>query len=97
MKPTVSIVVATSSVSREIVSRVRKHVRLEEPLVVAVNGTRDTGPWLLDSQDTLLVVALDESSRSRVEKDRLDSEEGEGGGSRLRLRRSGEGPEAQRK
>lgn len=87
---TVSVVVASRSVAREVVSGVREHVGLEEPLVVAVDGTRDARPGLLDGQDSLRVVALDNSTGGRVEQDGLDSEERQRRGSRLRLGRSGE-------
>jgi hypothetical protein len=57
--------------------------------VVAVDGPGDTRPRLLDSEDSLLLVAFDEGSGGGVEEHGLDTEEGEGGGSGLGLGSSG--------
>lgn len=58
--------------------------------MIIENGSSDRGPRLGDSQDSLLTIALNESSGGGVEEDRLDSKEGEGRGSRFRSRSSRE-------
>lgn len=59
--------------------------------MVTVDGPGNRRPGPLDGKDTLLSVALDEGSGGGVEEDGLDSEEGKGRGSRLRLGCSGKG------
>ena len=44
------------------------------------------GPWLLEGQDTLDIVAVDLLAGDGVDNGRLDTEEGEGGGAGLSRR-----------
>ena len=61
------------------------HVGFEESSVIVVDGSRNGRPWSLNREHTLLAVTFDESSGGRIEKNGLDSEEGESSCSRLGL------------
>lgn len=58
--------------------------------MVAIHCAGDRRPGLLDREYTLLLVAFDDLSSCRVEQDRLNTKEGQGGSSRLGLGRSGQ-------
>lgn len=68
--------------------RAHIEVGIEETLVVAVDSTSNRRPRLLDSEDTLTLVAFDDGASRWVEQNRLDTEERKGSCSGLRLGRS---------
>src|SRR5690606_9270981 len=57
-----------------VVSLVDVEIGLHVPLVGAVYGTGHAGPWLLDREDTLDVIAVDLLSRHGVDNGGLNTE-----------------------
>lgn len=89
LDPDVSVLVSSSTVSREVESGVGLEVGLDESGVILVDGSGDTRPGLGDDENSLDVVSDELSSGGRVEDLDLNSGEGEGSGSGLGWDRSG--------
>lgn len=83
LDPVVAVLVPSTRVTEEEVSRVGTEVGVEVSLVVAVDGTSNSGPRTLGNKDTLDVSALENLAVGRVEDCDVDTEEGESGGSWL--------------
>jgi len=56
--PVVALVVTSSTVTREVVPLVHVEVGVHVALVCTPDGTCHTGPWLLDGENTLNIVAV---------------------------------------
>ena len=77
--PVEALVVAGSTVAREVVALVDVEVGIHVALVGTPDGASHAGPSLLEGQDTLDVVAVNLLAGNRVDKRGLDTEEGERG------------------
>lgn len=57
------------------VSMVLPEISLHVPGVVAPHCTRDARPWLLEHQQSSALIALDFSSRVRIDQCRFEAKE----------------------
>jgi len=76
--PVVTLVIASSTITSEVVSLVDVQVCIHVSLVCTPDGTSHAGPCLLEGQNTLDVVAVELFARNGVDDCGLDAEEGKG-------------------
>jgi hypothetical protein len=67
-------------VPTHVIPLINIQIRIHVSLVCAPDGTGHAGPWLLDGQHALDVVAVQLLAGHRVDDRGLDAEEGKGAG-----------------
>ena len=89
--PVVTLVITSSTVTSEVVSLVDVQVCVHVSLVCAPDGTGHARPCLLESQNTLDVVAVELLAGDGVDDCGLDTEEGKGSATGLGRGNTSEG------
>mmetsp|Transcript_5326 Transcript_5326/g.11589 ORF Transcript_5326/g.11589 Transcript_5326/m.11589 type:complete len:302 (-) Transcript_5326:853-1758(-) len=81
--PNEPVLVASTSISGEVVARIGLHVHSEIALVITEAGSRNARPGLLDGQDTLNTIAFNFLTSRRIKDDGVNAVERQGTRSRL--------------
>jgi len=81
--PVVTLVITTSSVTREVVALVHIQVGIHVTLVCSPDSACHTRPRLLNGKNTFDIIAVELFTGYRVDDGELDTEEGKGSTTRL--------------